>query len=559
MRAAFFVGLAELLGLVAPYLTKLVVDRVIIEQRADLLWPLVGAGLVLYLLGALARYAGRWQAYRTGERLWYRLRNEAFEHLQHLSLAYHASSDPGERVNQAHYDTRALRDVVTAFLPAAVQLLVGVTATGVLLLVLAPRLTALAFIALPMLVLTAWLYQGKVRPLSRRSSEAQANVAIELLQALSNVEALKVFAAEPWFRERVDRSGRELREIELEYHRHQARLVPGVNFSVALVLMLVLGFGGQMALAGTLSVGTLVAFVFYVSRSLGPVRRIPSLVFGLHRASASADRLDEVFDSRDALSRPDSPRSIPDGPVELHVDDVVVEFRNSHSPNGDSPNGDSPDGDDSGERHRALDGISFQLPAGGRVALLGPSGAGKTTTSRLVPRLMDPTAGRVTAAGVPLDQLDLGAWRRRIGFVGQEVSLLRGSIRENITFGYEGPIGQGRLARAVQLAALDEVVDARPEGLDAPVGEAGAKLSGGQRKRVALARALLREPDILVVDQLAADLERDLCERIFRGIGEQMDVSILYVGHRLPQGFEPDETYFIERGRLEPMSPVGCP
>jgi ABC-type multidrug transport system fused ATPase/permease subunit len=204
----------------------------------------------------------------------------------------------------------------------------------------------------------------------------------------------------------------------------------------------------------------------------------------------------------------------------------------------------------------ALETFNLDSPAGHRVALLGPSGSGKSTTGKLIPRLFDPQEGRILRNGVDLRELDIEELRATIGYVGQDVFLFDGSIRENILFGGDEDTDEAQLRKAVEHACVDEILERKDCDLDAPVGEGGAMLSGGQKKRVALARALVRDPSILVIDQLAADLQEDLCREIFESIRRHYEVSILYLGHRVPAGFDPDAVYWMEEGtikrRMEP-------
>jgi ABC-type transport system involved in cytochrome bd biosynthesis fused ATPase/permease subunit len=204
---------------------------------------------------------------------------------------------------------------------------------------------------------------------------------------------------------------------------------------------------------------------------------------------------------------------------------------------------------DAPDRKESLSSVSFSLSAKERVAILGPSGAGKSTVVRMVPRLLDPDTGSITANGVPLDQLDVSHWRGRIGYVGQQPFVLDGTVRENLKIGVDS-IGEDALDWAIRAAEVDCILDRRDADLDLEVGRSGGQLSGGQARRVALARALVRRPDILVLDQLAADLGRDQCRRIFENIYSELDLSVLYVGHRVPDGLGPSRTLWMEDGAI---------
>ncbi|GEM_PF-2583827 len=521
---------ASLLGLVSPYITKLVVDDVIRAGRPDLLWPYVGIGVAAYAGASVTQFWGKWRAAKMGEEFWLETRNRVFETLQDYALGYHQSGDVGDHVARAQFDTYSLKQLYTGVLPSVVDFAVGVLATAVILVVMAPKLTLLAFIALPALALTAWVFHDKVRPLSRESAEQRGKVYSALLESMSNIESVKVYGAESWFEDRIDEAGRKLKAAELEHTRYQSQLLPLVNFSVAIVVLLCLGVGGQMVMNDTLTLGTLVAFVFYVSRSLGPVRKAPSIVFGWYRAQVAQERLDALFEADAHLPKADDPVELDQGVPRIEYDDVTVRFGEDDDP--------------------AVDGVSMAIEPQDRIALTGPSGAGKSTTARLLPRLIDPDEGEVRAGGVPLPELAVKQWRSRVGTVGQEVALFHGTIRDNILFGLAEVPSDDAIERACHTSAVDEIVEGHADGLEFDVGEGGSKLSGGQRKRVALARALLRDPDVLVVDQLAADLEDELCQRIFERIEDNYDLSILYVGHRIPSGLNPKTVHRIQKGQF---------
>jgi ABC-type multidrug transport system fused ATPase/permease subunit len=526
---------AAALPLAVPYILKLFIDVAIPARDTTLLWTLGAAGVGLYGASSLARYVGRQAVAQLAEDVRFELRQRAFGHLQGLSLSYHRSRSIGDLVARVQYDTHAIKNFVGATVPAVVELVVTVGGTAVILLVLEPRLTLLAFAALPVAVVIAWLFRDKIRPLSHKISEHHGEVYSTVHEALTCVEEIKVYDGAHEFEGRLAEQGGGLRDAAVELARHRNKLFPLLNFGISLVLLGVLVAGCYMAIAGAVTVGTIVAYYYYISKSLGPIRSASSLVLGWHRASAAVERLEELLEADDVLPEADEPEAIARERVELAFEGVSFDYRDHNT----------------GELFRALDGVDLQVGQGARVALLGPSGSGKSTTGKLVPRLFDPAEGQITASGVPLARLDLDAWRQSVGYVGQDVFLFVGTIEENIRFGAVGELSDEAFERAVRVARVDEVVAGKDDGLATQVGEGGVKLSGGQKKRVALARALVRQPAILVIDQLAADLQEDLCREIFEMIRREYDVSILYLGHRIPAGFEPDAVHWMEDGRIK--------
>jgi ABC-type multidrug transport system fused ATPase/permease subunit len=525
----------QLLTLALPYLLKLFIDHAIAAKDIAMLWWLGGAGVALFGLSSIARYFGRLAASKAAEQFCLDLRKRVVHHLQGLSLSYHRSRKLGDMVARVQWDTYALKQFVGNTIPAVVELVVGMVGTAVILLVLAPKLFLLTFAAIPAAILIGYMYRNKIQPLSRKLSAARGKLNSTAHEALSCVEEVKLYDASHEFERRLGEHAALEAETEIELARHQSKLFPLLNFAISFVLLGVLVAGGHMAIAGTLTVGTLVAYYYYVSRALAPIRSASGLVIAWQRTQGAYERLEELLASDERLFESDTPTVLEDGELRVDVQEVTFTYRSSTT----------------GEEFTALDGVSFSLGPQDRLVLLGPSGAGKSTTGKLIPRLFDPNQGDVAVNGVSLRELDLDAWRMKIGYVGQEVLLFDGTIEENIVFGAPGEVSDVQLQRVVKAARVDDVIANKEQGLQTPVAEKGAKLSGGQKKRIALARALIREPAILVIDQLAADLQEGLCRDIFENIRRDFDVSILYLGHRVPAGFEPDKVFWMEDGRIK--------
>lgn len=531
---------SQLLALALPYLVKLVIDHAIAAKDVAMLWWLGAAGVALFGLSSLTRYWGRMAASEAAERFCLDLRKRVVHHLQGLSLSYHRSRKLGDLVARVQWDTFALKQFVGQTIPAVVELVVGMVGTAVVLVILAPKLFALTFAAIPAALLIAYLYRNKIQPLSRKLSAARGRLNATAHEALACVEEVKLYDSAHEFEGKLGEQAAAEADTEIELARYQNKLFPLLNFGISFVLLGVLVAGGHMVISGTLMVGTLVAYYFYVSRALAPIRSASGLVIAWQRTRGAHERIEELLASDERLPDADEPADLDAGALRVELDDVHFTYRSTT--------------DD--EPYEALRGLSFSVDAGERVVLLGPSGAGKSTTGKLLPRLFDPESGSVTVESAhankrPLADFDLDQWRLRVGYVGQEVLLFDGSIRENIVFGAPGEVSDAMLQRVVEVARVDEIIAQKEHGLDTRVAEKGAKLSGGQKKRIALARALVREPSILVIDQLAADLQEDLCRDIFENIRRDFDVSILYLGHRIPAGFEPDKVFWMEDGRIK--------
>jgi ABC-type multidrug transport system fused ATPase/permease subunit len=542
----FLLALASAMALVVPYLLKLVVDEIIGQGRLQWLWWVLGAGFAVYVIRGASRYYGRVQLAESAEDWRRRLRDRAFEHAMHQALPFHVGGDVGDRIARVHYDAHQSSNLITSILPSVVRLSVTLIGTAVILVVLAPKLALLGLLVVPAALIAAYFLKDRVRPLARDASQGNGRLYSAVFQGFDHIEGFKSYGAEQPAIDRVAFAGQDLADTNVELAKARAVLYPTLDVSLGVVILGVLGFGASWATGpdATITVGTLAAYVFYISRVLGPVRNVPSMVFGYYRSREALTRIEELLAIEQQLDFEESSATVADGPIDLAFDEVCFTYPPAIEAGRDRPSTSVVDAPD---REEALAGVGFALSAEERVAILGPSGAGKSTVARMVPRLLDPDSGRITANDVPLHQLDVSHWRDRIGYVGQQPFVLDGTVRQNLKIGLES-IGEEALDWAIRAAEVDCILDRRDAGLDLEVGRAGGQLSGGQARRVALARALVRRPDILVLDQLAADLGRDQCRRIFENIYSELDLSVLYVGHRVPDGLEPNRTLWMEKG-----------
>jgi subfamily B ATP-binding cassette protein MsbA len=466
----------------------------------------------------------------TGERVIAQLRQDLFDHLLTLPPGFFAERRTGELTSRLSADIGTLQGVVShqiSELSRQVLMLVG----GVVLLTLThPRLTATTLAVVPVVVGTALFFGRRLRRISTGVQDKVAEATAVAEEAFSQIRTVQSFVQEPW------ESGRyAARMAEVIRAALRRALVRGVFFGAITFatfggIAIVLWQGGRLVLDGALTAGTLVSFLLYTITVAGAVGTLAGLFSSYQEAVGAARRVFELLDLTPAIADGRAPRSL-SRPLRGAVALERVSFR--YQP--DAP--------------LALDGVSLTLTPGEIVALVGPSGAGKTTLANLIPRFWDVTDGRITLDGIDIRDLRLPDLRGAIGIVPQEPALFSGTVAENIA--YARPGAPADVEAAARAAHAHEFIERLPSGYATMVGERGVKLSGGQRQRVAIARALLKDPAVLILDEATSSLDTE-SERLIEEALERLlkGRTTLIIAHRLSTVRRADKLCVLDHGRL---------
>jgi len=472
-------------GLVYPLVVRDLFDQVIVQHRSGALLPLAGWLLGLAVVGFVLSAAQQYLYTGLTARVLFDLRYDLFRHLQALPLAFFRSTKLAEIVSRLGGDVAEIQNVATGALVSLLSFSLTFLGTTVLLAFLSWKLLAVSCFLFPLTFVGARLLRRRVEALARKVREANAEVTGSLLDAFGGIETVRAAAAERTEARRFVRTSGELVRTVMRFTLVQAAYTGSTQLIVATNTLVVLGLGSKMALAGSLTWGTLVGFLVLLARLYGPVQGFAGLYLTLQRGSASAARVFELRD-RPIEAEPADAVRLTTLRGEVVLDGVRVETDDARA---------------------ILDGVTLTVPAGGLVAFVGANGAGKTTLARAILGLVPIARGRVTIDGIDLARLHKGSLRRRAALVTEEPFLFHASVEENVRYARPGAT-RAEVEAALAAAGAGPLVARLPEGLGTPVGERGQKLSAGERQRLAIARALLRDPGLLVLDDPFGAVDR---------------------------------------------------
>ena len=499
------------------------------SDESQLFW-FAGAILVAAILRLVLTVIRRVIAGKVSLAVEFDLRQEVYAHLMRLELGFFDRNQTGQLMSRATVDLQAIRFFLGYGLIFFSQSLLTVALAGVVMLAINPWLALFALAPAPLIVFTALRYTRQSRPAMQEVQQRVAELTAQAEESVSGIRVVKAFAREDHQFERFQGAVDRLFDQSIRTTRIQAFFTPLIGALPQLGTALVLLIGGHAVLNGNLDLGQFTAFYTYMLMLAGPLRTVGMALGMGQRAIAAGNRLFEVLDREPELfSKPDA-EPLPEGGGAVTFDSVSL----SSGP----------------EAPEALDEITLDVPAGSRIALVGPSGSGETGEAALLARLYDPTEGSVSIDGADLREVDLPSLRHEIAYVSDDNFLFSDTIAENISYARPDAT-RDEVERAARLAQAAEFIEALPDGYETVVGERGLTLSGGQRQRVAIARALLADPRILILDDATSSLDATTEQQIRSGLAEVMAGRTTFViGHRLSTVSLADEVVLMDQGRI---------
>jgi ABC-type multidrug transport system fused ATPase/permease subunit len=516
-------------GLVLPASTKFLIDDVVGKRRTDLLVPLVGAVLAATLIQALTSFVLTQTLSKAAQRLITELRIQVQAHVGRLSVAYFDANKTGALVSRIMHDVEGLRNLIgTGLVELGGGLLTAAIALA-LMFRISPAMTGVTFLSLLLIGATLARAFRTLRPIFRERGKISAEVTGRLTESLGGVRVVKGYHAEPREESVFAAGAGRLLDNVLESLTAVSLLSLLSSLAVGLVGSAVMYVGARQILAGHLTLGGFFTYTVLVGFLVGPIFQIASIGTQLTEALAGLERTREILRERPEDQDPRRTVSIPAIVGAVSFEDVRFAYEPGKP---------------------VLEGVSFEAAAGSVTALVGPSGAGKSTIIGLLAAFHVPTDGRVSVDGVDLSTVRLDSYRSHLGVVLQETFLFDGTIRENVAFSRPDATFEQILA-ACRIARIDEFAEAFPEKYDTIVGERGVKLSGGQRQRVSIARAILADPRILILDEATSSLDSESEAFIQEGLAYLMRGRTTFViAHRLSTIRRAGQILVVESGRI---------
>ncbi|HKH84804.1 MAG TPA: ABC transporter transmembrane domain-containing protein [Gemmatimonadales bacterium] len=525
--------LSALIGLVFPMVVRYLLDAAFVDRNRGVLDRIAVGLVLLFSVQALLNYAQTYLLSAVGERVVAGLREELFARLLTMAPGFFAERRTGELTSRLTTDIGLLQGVLSHQIAEFSRQMLALIGGLILLTLMQPRLTLTAIGVVPLVVGSALFFGRRLRRMTTAVQDKVADATASAEEAFSQIRTVQSFVQEGAERERYGERIRESVRSALQRAQIRGVFFGVLTFSTFVGIVIVLRQGGLLVLEGQLTPGELVQFLLYTITIAAAVGALASFFSSYQEAVGAAQRVFEILETQPTIREPISPTE-PPSPLQGRITFDALSFRYSQEP----------------EAAWTLEDIDLTCAPGEVVALVGPSGAGKTTLVSLLPRFWDPDRGRVLLDGIDIRSLRLADLRRTIAIVPQDPALFSGTIRENIAYARPGASLED-IEAAARAAHAHEFIERLPLGYETVVGERGIKLSGGQRQRVAIARAILKDPVILILDEATSSLDTE-SEQLIEDAMARLLVgrTTLIIAHRLSTVRRADRLVVLDRGRI---------
>ena len=544
------VTVEAVVGIVNPLLFRAIINQGIGKQDTHLIvvLSLVAAGIAV--VDTLLSIGIRYVSASVGEGLIYDMRSQVFGHIQEMPIAFFTRTQTGALISRLNNDVIGAQQAFTDTLSGVVSNLISVSLVLTVMFILSWQITLVSLVILPIFVVPAKRVGRRLSVITREAYglNAQMNNTMTERFNVSGALLVKLFGRPADERAAFEAKAGRVRDIGVTQAMYARFFIAALTLTAALATAVVYGWGGVQAVHGALSVGTVVALAAYLTRLYAPLTALSNVQIDVMTALVSFDRVFEILDLEPMIQDAPDARPVPPGPATVEFDHV--DFRYPTAEEVSLASLESVAVLDQTVSQQVLFDISFRAEPGQLVALVGPSGAGKTTISQLLPRLYDVRSGAVRINGLDIRQATRASLTAEVGVVTQDAHLFHETIRANLLYA-KPDATDGELAAALAGAQIATMVDALPDGIDTVVGDRGYRLSGGEKQRLAIARLLLKAPEIVVLDEATAHLDSESEAAVQLALATALEGrTSLVIAHRLSTVREADQILVLDRGRI---------
>ena len=515
-----------------PWIIKDMVDQVLKEKNTEMLNYIVISIIVVFIIRGIAFYGQSYLMNYVGQRVIIDIRKAVFEKLQRLSLDFYDKNKTGTIMSYVTNDVNALQSAMVENVVEMVTESVILIASIVMMIYLDWRLFLVTFSTFPVVLLFIDQFGKRIRKSGSRIQEATADITSVLQETVSSARVIKSFVREEYEINRFDKENMNNFRANMKYAQLSATLTPTIEFVAAVGVTIILWYGGNSVIDGTITAGSLVAFLTYAVNISNPIKRLSRVIGNIQRAMAAAQRVFDVLDLPETIKNLSEAKALPTVKGQVSFNNVSF----SYNP---------------GEQ--VLNNVSFNVKPGEMIAFVGPSGAGKSTVASLLPRFYDVTDGSITIDGEDIRRVTLDSLREQVGIVPQETVLFNGSVYDNILYGRLDATKE-EVEAAAKAANAHNFIMELPNGYQTMLGDRGVNISGGQRQRISIARAILKNPQILILDEATSALDTE-SERVVQEALDRLMIgrTSFVIAHRLSTIKNADKIMVLEKGTLAEM------
>jgi ATP-binding cassette subfamily B protein len=527
----FFAFLISAIDLVFPMVSREIVNNIIPNRQLDLLikWSVVLT--VLFIIRYIGDYIVAYWGHVLGVYIEYDMRKELFAHLQTLPFSYYDNTKTGHIMSRLVND---LRDVVELAHHGPEDLFISIVmliGSFILLLRIEWRLTLIVFSFIPLILFFTMSKRVKMENAFRKLRSKLSDINAYLENSISGIRVVKAFTNERYEIKRFNKNNEQYKDARKETYKSMAEFLSGINITTNVLNLVVISIGGYFAYRGLITVGDLLAYTMFISYFTQPIRRMANLMQQLQEGMTGFERFVEVMNIKPDIVDKENAVELKDVKGHIQFKDVSFSYNNGGK--------------------QVLKDINIDIKPGKTVALVGPSGAGKTTLCHLIPRFYDIDSGAILIDGIDIRDIKLASLRKNIGIVQQDVFLFTGTIKENIAYG-DPTKSDEEIIEAAKKASIHDFIMTLPNGYDTNIGEKGVKLSGGQKQRISIARVFLKNPPILILDEATSSLDNQTEILIQKSLDElAKGRTTLVIAHRLSTIKNADEIIVLTNNGIE--------